>query len=84
MSAKKQRTLIMTQRNQELANYLKPLLRLLKRWNNVHSKRLKSFHLELLTQATFRGLSSSLRENVQTFSDLPRFGRHGFVRSLVV
>jgi hypothetical protein len=62
----------MSQRNQGLGNYLKPLVRLLKRWNNVHNKRLKSFHLELLTQAMFRGpwmrkrAGSSMRRRCRT------------------
>ncbi len=49
----------MAKRNQELTNYLKPLVRLLKRWNNAHSKRLKSFHLEMITQAVFGQLSGN-------------------------
>jgi hypothetical protein len=43
----------MVRRSKELDGYLKPLVRLLKRWNRVHSNRLGSFHLELITQAVF-------------------------------
>ena len=57
----------MVERNQALGNYLKPLVRLLKRWNNVHSNRLKSFHLEMMAQAVFTSLSSNMRENTQVF-----------------
>ena len=57
----------MVTRNQELGGYLKPLVRLLKRWNRVHSKRLGSFHLELVAQASFRTLSGHTREGVAVF-----------------
>lgn len=57
----------MAQRNQALGSYLKPLVRLLKRWNNSHSSRIKGFHLEVITQAVFTALGSSMRRNVQSF-----------------
>jgi hypothetical protein len=60
---------IMVQRNKELDNHLKPLIRLLKRWNRAHSSRLKSFHLEMIVQATFTGLGSNSRESVAAFFD---------------
>lgn len=43
----------MVKRNAESSNRLKPMVRMLKRWNAVHSKRLKSFHLEVLAASTF-------------------------------
>jgi hypothetical protein len=57
----------MANRNQSLGGYLKPLVRALKAWNNAHSKRLSSFHLEILTQAVFGSMSLSLRANTQFF-----------------
>lgn len=48
-------------RQTELGGQLRPLVRLLKRWNNVHSKRLRSFHLEMVAQQTFATLSSNRR-----------------------
>jgi hypothetical protein len=59
----------MVQRNQELGGYLKPLVRLLKRWNRVHSSRLKSFHLEIMTQALFSSIGGNTREAVAMFFD---------------
>jgi SMODS domain-containing protein len=62
-----QHTDFMASRNTALGGYLKPLVRLLKRWNRVHSSRLRSFHLEMVVQATFSGLGSNMRENVHDF-----------------
>jgi hypothetical protein len=57
----------MARRNEELGYNLKPLVRLLKRWNDVHSKRLRSFHLELIAQATFGSLGSNMRAATKSF-----------------
>jgi hypothetical protein len=57
----------MAQRNQELGGHLKRLVRLLKRWNAIHSRRLASFHLELIVQATFSSLNSNSREAAHLF-----------------
>lgn len=57
----------MARRNQELGGYLKPLVRMLKRWNRVHSSRLSSFHLELVAQATFASMNSNARESSRVF-----------------
>lgn len=57
----------MATRNQELGGYLKPLIRLFKRWNRVHSSRLSSFHLEMVVQATFGTLGSNSRDAVRVF-----------------
>lgn len=56
-----------TRRNGELGNYLKPLVRLLKRWNRAHSSHLRSFHLELLVAQTFSKLSGNMRSATQNF-----------------
>ena len=57
----------MAERNQSLNGYLKPLVRLLKRWNGAHSSRLRSFHLELIAQKTFGQLGSDMRLATQRF-----------------
>lgn len=51
----------------ELGYHLKPLVRKLKRWNNVHSKYLKSFHLEMLVASSFTRLGSDSREAAEVF-----------------
>lgn len=66
----------MVQRNQELGGYLKPLVRLLKRWNRVHSGRLRSFHLELITQASVSTLSASMREATKVFFEYAGYHLH--------
>jgi hypothetical protein len=57
----------MAKRNQELDGHLKRVVRLLKRWNRVHSARLESFHLEVITQAVFATLGTNSREAVAVF-----------------
>lgn len=57
----------LSRRQNELGGHLRPLVRLLKRWNNVHSKRLRSFHLELMVQATFGSLSGNYRTGAMRF-----------------
>jgi len=57
----------MVQRNEELGSNLKPMIRMLKRWNNVHSKRLKSFHLEMLVANSFTSLGSDSRKAAEVF-----------------
>lgn len=57
----------MARRNKALDNHLKPLVRLLKRWNRAHSSRLKSFHLEMIAESVFGVLSGNMRLNVVFF-----------------
>src|SRR5215831_11490606 len=64
----------MAKRNQSLENHLKPLIRLLKRWNSAHSKRLGSFHLEMIAQDVFGKMSGNTRLNVVFF--FKEAGRH--------
>jgi len=66
----------MAERNQALSGYLKPLVRLLKRWNNSHSSRIKGFHLELIAQASFTSLDSSMRQNVGIFFEYAGYHLH--------
>src|SRR5260221_2400664 len=57
----------MSGRNAALDYNLKPLVRLLKRWNREHSAHLRSFHLEVLVAKTFSELSSNRRTASQKF-----------------
>jgi hypothetical protein len=55
------------QQDQRLGYNLKPLIRLLKRWNNVHSKQFKSFHLGVVTANTFGTLSANRAGSIANF-----------------
>jgi hypothetical protein len=57
----------MAERNVALSSQLKPLVRMLKRWNRVHSKRFKSFHLEVVTATVFSSLAANSREATTKF-----------------
>lgn len=49
-------------------NYnLAPLVRLLKKWNNAHSKRLRSFHLETIAASTFKTLGGNRQSALASF-----------------
>lgn len=54
-------------KNRDLGYNLAPLVRLLKKWNQAHSKRLRSFHLETMAAQTFTSLSSNRRTALQKF-----------------
>ncbi|HYI98515.1 MAG TPA: hypothetical protein VEX36_02395 [Thermoleophilaceae bacterium] len=56
-----------TQRQQVLSYRLKPMVRMLKRWNNVHSKYLKGFHLEVLVATVFSSLGGDSRDACEKF-----------------
>jgi hypothetical protein len=56
-----------SERNAALSYNLAPLVRLLKKWNAAHSKRLRSFHLETMAGQTFSSLSSNRRTALQKF-----------------
>lgn len=43
-----------TTRNAELGYNLAPLVRMLKKWNGAHSKRLRSFHLETMAGKAYK------------------------------
>jgi hypothetical protein len=55
------------QRHKDLGYRLKPMVRMLKRWNNVHSKRLKGFHLEALVGIVFSSLGGDSRHACEKF-----------------
>ena len=54
-------------RDKELNYKLKPLVLMLKRWNNVHSKHLKSFHLEVIASTVFSSLGNDSRDSCEKF-----------------
>lgn len=57
----------MSQQNTALGYNLKPLIRLLKRWNREHSSYLRSFHLEVMAAETFGNLGNNRRTASQKF-----------------
>lgn len=61
----------MDERNQALGYHLKPLVRILRRWNREHSKHFKSFHLEVMTATLFTNLGSDRRAALQAFFERP-------------
>ena len=54
-------------KNADLGHHLKPLIRLLKKWNREHSSRFKSFHLETVTGSMFSRLGSNYRDALAKF-----------------
>jgi hypothetical protein len=55
------------QKQGQLGNNLAPLVRMLKKWNATHSKRLRSFHLETIAGNTFKTLASNRRTGLRYF-----------------
>jgi hypothetical protein len=55
------------ERNAELSYNLAALVRMLKKWNAAHSKRLKSFHLETMAGHTFKTLGNNRRTGLEGF-----------------
>lgn len=56
-----------TQRNAALSYNLAPTVRLLKKWNVAHSKRMRSFHLETVAGTVFSKLGSSRQQALTSF-----------------
>lgn len=54
-------------RNAELGYNLAPLVRLLKKWNAAHSKRLRSYHLETMAGHVFRTLGTGRQSGLARF-----------------
>lgn len=61
-----------TTRNADLSYNLGPVVRLLKKWNIAHSKRLRSFHLETMTASMFVSLGTNHRSNLLKFFETGR------------
>lgn len=56
-------------RNSELSHQLKPMIRMVKRWNNVHSKYLKGFHTEVMIATVFSSIGGNSRDACEKFFD---------------
>jgi hypothetical protein len=54
-------------RNAGLAYSLAPLVRMLKKWNLAHSKRMRSFHLETVAASVFKTLGTGRQNSLATF-----------------
>lgn len=54
-------------RQGELNNQLKKRVKFLKRWNNVHSHRLQSWHLEVMVATAFGSMSTNSRDGLMKF-----------------
>jgi len=54
-------------RNKALEYRLKPMIRMQKRWNTVHSGYLKSFHLEVMTAKLFSSIGNDSRAASKLF-----------------
>jgi hypothetical protein len=50
-----------------LGTQLRPLIRMMKRWNSEHSNYLKSFHLEILVASGFTSLGNDTRQACEMF-----------------
>jgi Second Messenger Oligonucleotide or Dinucleotide Synthetase domain len=57
----------LSSRNADLGYHLKPVIRLLKRWNREHSSYFKSFHLETVVASVFSSLGSNYRDSLTKF-----------------
>lgn len=55
------------ERHRALGYRLAPLVRLAKAWNRVHSKRMRSFHLETASASMFKNLGGNHRSALQRF-----------------
>lgn len=54
-------------KNTELNGNLKRFIQIVKQWNNAHSSRLQSFHLEMLAARTFANLGNNSRTALEVF-----------------
>lgn len=54
-------------RHRELDNRLKPMIRMVKRWNNVHGKFLKGFHIEVVLANVFTAIGGDSRDSCAKF-----------------
>ncbi|NCD35375.1 MAG: hypothetical protein EOL87_18460 [Spartobacteria bacterium] len=59
--------MITGKKHADLGYNLAPLVRLLKKWNSAHSKRLRSFHLETIAANTFKTLGSNHQSALTNF-----------------
>ncbi len=59
----------MAERRIAVSANLTPVVKLLKRWNRVHSSRFSSYHLEVMVASAFKTLGSNWRESLKVFFD---------------
>lgn len=55
------------EQNKELDYHLKPIVRLVKKWNKEHSSHFNSFHLETIVAHTFSSMGSNYRDTLMKF-----------------
>lgn len=55
------------QRQSDLNGQFKPVVRLMKRWNAVHSRRVASFHMEVIVGNVFTSIGTNHRETLAKF-----------------
>jgi Second Messenger Oligonucleotide or Dinucleotide Synthetase domain len=55
------------ERQEALSGYYKRRVRMLKRWNDEHSKRLESYHLEVMVGAAFASMDGNSRDALWKF-----------------
>lgn len=55
------------EKSKELDYHLKPIVRLVKKWNKEHSSHFSSFHLETIVAHTFSTLGSNYRDALMKF-----------------
>ena len=54
-------------KKRSIGQNLTPIVKLARRWNRVHSQRLKSYHLEVIAANSFRTLGSNWRTALNKF-----------------
>jgi predicted nucleotidyltransferase len=59
----------MAERRTAVGSNLTPVVKLVKRWNRVHSSRFASYHLEVMTASMFSSLGSNWRDALKVFFD---------------
>lgn len=55
------------EKNRELSYHLKPMVRLVKKWNKEHSSYFNSFHLETMVAHIFTSLNGNYRDALMKF-----------------
>ena len=59
----------MVERRKQLGSHLTTVVKMAKRWNRVHSSRLSSFHVEVMTATMFSSLNGNLRDAMRCWFD---------------
>lgn len=61
------------EQDERLGSHLKHLVRILKRWNNEHSKHFHSYHLEVMVAEAFTSLNGNSREAMTKFFEVAQW-----------